>query len=138
MSELEFPYSEGEATVGGQVGVAEEGELRPKLFGFGERFAVKEADTDQLPRGFDQNLVAAGLEHFEPEDLDFLVNLLGLQLVGLLTLHRLGLIEGIRQIHLFQQLRVIEPGRVLFQERKASQQGLRGLEFRRVLEIEER
>jgi hypothetical protein len=75
---LEFPDSERETTVGGQVGVTKEGELRPKLFGFRERFTVEEADADQLPRRFDQDLVAAGLEHIEPEDFDFLVNLLGL------------------------------------------------------------
>jgi hypothetical protein len=68
------------------------------------------------PGRLDQNLVVAGLEHIEPEDLDFLVNLLGLQLVGLLALHRLGLIEGLGQIHLFQQLGIIEPVGVLFQQ----------------------
>ena len=120
---LEFPHSEGEATVGGQVGVAEEGELRPKLFGFGERFTVKEADADQLPCRLDQDLIVAGLEHIEPEDFDFLVNLLGLQLVGLLALHRLGLIEGLGQIHFFQQLGVIEPVGVLFEQAQGKRGG---------------
>ena len=121
---MKFPYSKRETTIGGQVGVTEEGELRPKLFGFGERFAVEEADADQLSRRLDQNLVASGLEHIEPEDFDFLVNLLGLQLIGLLALHRLGLIKGLGQIHFFQQVGIIEPGGVLFQEREASKKGL--------------
>ena len=42
------------------------------------------------------------------------------------------------QIHLFQQVGIIESVGVLFQEREAGEQGLRGLQFRRVLEIEER
>ena len=94
MNELEFPYSEGEATVGGQVGVVEEGELRPKLFSFGKRLTIEETDADQLPRRLDQDLVVAGLQDIEPEDFDFLVNLLGSQLVGLLALYRLGLVKG--------------------------------------------
>ena len=47
--DLEFPDSEGKPTVGGQIGVTKKSELGLEVFGFGERFAVKEADADQLP-----------------------------------------------------------------------------------------
>ena len=138
MFELEFPYSEGEATVDGQVGVTEEGELRSELGGFGKRFAIEEADADELAGDFDEHLVIAGLEHVEPEYLHLLVDLFGLQLVGLLALDGLRLIQGIGQEHLFEQLGVIKPVGVLFQEGNAGEERLRSLQFRRVLEIEER
>ena len=138
MFELEFPYSEGEATVDGQVGVAEEGELRPKFLGFGKRFTIEEADPDELAGDFDEHLVIPGLEHVEPEHLHLLVDLFGLQFIGLLALQRFRLIERIWQIHLCQKLRVIEPVGVLFQEGNAGEERLRSLQFRRVLKIEER
>ena len=89
---MEFPNCEGKSTVGGQVGIAKEGELRLKLLGFCKRLAVEEAEPDQLPGGFDQNLVVPRLQNIKPEDLHLLVNLLGLSFFGLLALHRLGLI----------------------------------------------
>jgi hypothetical protein len=86
--EVEFPHREGEPTVGREVGIAEQREPRPELFGFGKRLAVKEADSNQLPCRLDQDLVAAGLEHVDSGDFDLLVNLLGLQLVVTLSRKR--------------------------------------------------
>ena len=112
--------------------------MRPKLFRFGKRLVIEEADPDELAGDFDEHLVIAGLEHIEPKDLHLLVDLFGLQLVGLLALDGLRLIQGIGQEHLFEQLGIIKPVGVLFQKSKAGKERLRRLQFRRVLKIEER
>ena len=112
--------------------------MRPKLFGFGKRLVIEETDPDELAGDFNEHLVIAGLKHVEPKDLHLLVDLFGLQLVGLLALDGLRLIQGIGQEHLFEQLGIIKPVGVLFQKSKAGKERLRRLQFRRVLKIEER